>query len=166
MTNLKIWLPEAAARQVPAVRNLANVAPVFEYVRSQEGPGYVAEFSDLADQLHVVVLMEDALQIPGVRLTVDDRPVARPAQFWSTVLCYWESLGASDKAAYCLRRSAKVGDAAGCPNHACLSHCQFICARCLGVVDERGAPPVGSQLLAIARQAEVDWCPNLALPSI
>ncbi|MGH7232738.1 MAG: hypothetical protein ACREJU_15475 [Nitrospiraceae bacterium] len=38
----------------------------------------------------------------------------------------------------------------------CLSHCQFMCTRCLGVVHERGAPPVRAQLDAIAVQAEVE----------
>ncbi len=164
---LTIWLPELALLEAPAVVNLARVASAFRFVRQgEQGGGYLAEFPDMVESLHeVVMLMEGAVKIAGISMTVKGRPVARPVQFWSAVLCYWESVGESDKAAYCLKRSAKVGDAAGCPNHACLSHCQFICTRCVGLVAERGAPPMGSQLLTIARQAEVDWCPNLALPA-
>lgn len=164
--RLNLWLPEKELREVPAALNLARVAPVFRQAMSDAGErGYVAEFSDMLESLHVVVLLiEHAVKLTRVRITVNDRPVARPIQFWSALLCYWESLAETDPRAYCLRRSARLSDVSGCPNQACLSHCQFICTRCLGVVHERGAPPVGIQLLDIARQAEVDWCPNLKLP--
>lgn len=167
MTRLTAWLPEDEAKQVPAMLNLANVAPIFRHVKSsQDGAGYLAEFPDLAEFLHVVVMfMEEAVKMPGIRITVNDRPVARPIQFWSALLCYWESLAEPDRADYCLSRSARVGDVSGCPNRACLTHCQFICARCLDIVREGDAPPVGVQLLEIARRAEVDWCPKLRLPA-
>ncbi len=167
MTKLSIWLPEDAANHAPALRNLANVAPVFDYVeRSDEGAGYRAEFPDLTEFLHVIVmLMEEAVKLPGLRLTVNDRPVARPTQFWSTLLCYWESQAEPDAEDYCLRRSARVSDVSGCPDRACLTHCQFICTRCLDLAHDRGVPPMGSQLLEIARRAEVEWCPNLKLPA-
>lgn len=165
MTKLTIWLPEDAADQAPALRNLANVAPVFHYVKGEEETGgYLTEFPDLTEFLHVVVmLMEEAVKMPGVQLTINDRPVARPTQFWSALLCYWESQAEPNVADYCLRRSARVGDVSGCPNRACLTHCQFICTRCLDIARERGAPPVGAQLLEIARRAEVEWCPNLKM---
>lgn len=165
--KLSLWLPEAEMKQAPAALNLARVAPVFHYVESGErAGGYLAEFPDMVEALDaVVMLIEEVVKIPGLRMTIADRPVVRPVQFWSALLCYWESLGERDQPGYCLRRSARMSDVSGCPSEACLSHCQFICTRCLSVVHERGAPPVGSQLLAIARQAEVDWCPNLTLPT-
>jgi hypothetical protein len=165
--RLSLWLPEAEAKEIPAVMNLARTAPVFRQTVNDAGErGYVAAFSDMVESLDTVVLLiEQAVKLRGVRITVNDRPVARPTLFWSGLLCYWESLAEADPGAYCLRRSARLGDVSGCPNQTCLSHCQFICTRCLGVVHELGSPPVGSQLLSIARQAEVDWCPNLKLPS-
>ena len=72
----------------------------------------------------------------------------------------WES---ADPAVYCAQRAARVGDAGACPDRACPSHCQFMCSRCVGVSREQGAPVMLLQLQRIARQAEVDWCPNLRI---
>ena len=166
MTKLTIWLPETAAKEAPAMLNLAHVAPVFRFVSGGEDRGgYVAEFPDMVEHLHVVVMMmEEIVKMSDVRLWVNDWPVARPMQFWSVLLCFWESQAETNAADYCLRRSARVSEVSGCPDHACKVHCQFICTRCLDLAHDRDAPPVGRQFLEIARRAEVDWCPNLRLP--
>jgi hypothetical protein len=82
-------------------------------------------------------------------------------RFWSALLCYQESLDGLDARSYCASKSAKLSNVAGCPDRTCLSHCQFICTRCLGVERDRGAESVQAQLQELAVQAEVDWCPNL-----
>ena len=52
----------------------------------------------------------------------------------------------------CLQQSAKVG-----------TDGRFICSRCVGLARERGGTAMLSQLQEIARQAEVNWCPNLRI---
>ena len=122
--RLSLWLPEAEVKEFPAALNLARVATVFRQTVSDAGErGYVAEFSDMLESLDVVVLlMEQAAKLTGVRFIINDRPVTRPIQFWSALLCYWESLSHNDPRTYCLNRSARVSDVSGCPNQAvCLT---------------------------------------------
>jgi hypothetical protein len=92
---------------------------------------------------------------------INGRRVENPTKFWTALLCYADSLREPDPRAYCQRKSARLSDVAGCPSATCVSHCQFICTRCLAVTRESGAPPVSVQLRTIALQAEVEWCPNL-----
>jgi hypothetical protein len=101
-----------------------------------------------------------------VLITLEGRPVVSRINFYAALRCYHESLGAPDAEAYCLQQAASVNNEAGCPDRACLSHCQFICSRCVGLSRHQGAPPIASQLLELARRAEVDWCPNLRLAKV
>ncbi len=163
--NLVVRIPESASASFPDVLALARLAPSF----TVEGQGLdrtcAAIFTDFPESLDLAVrLIGEVINIPDVWVSINARRVVSLTRFWSALICYRESLDEPDSHAYCRRKSAKFSDVAGCPDRACLSHCQFICTRCLGVVREPGAPPVSAQLLAIARQAEVDWCPNLKLP--
>jgi hypothetical protein len=129
-----------------------------------QGPTYVARFDDFPQSVDLVARMiEGACDLRDVRIMVGRRPVLSRTKFYNALLCYRESLGVPDSEAYCARQAARVGEAGGCPNRACVSHCQFICSRCLGVAREGGAPPISVQLWEIARQAEVDWCLNLRI---
>ncbi|MGH7165246.1 MAG: hypothetical protein ACREIS_06955 [Nitrospiraceae bacterium] len=162
--RLSVWIPQFEAEASPAILNLVRAAPI--HVEGEgDAKAYVATFANLPQSLDLAVrLIGEVVDLPDVRVAINDRPVANLTRFWSVLICYRDSLGEPDADAYCLRRSARVSDVSGCPDRACLSHCQFICTRCLQVVHESGAPPVSTQLLAIACQAEVDWCPNLKLP--
>jgi hypothetical protein len=126
---------------------------------------YAAVFPDLSLSFELVErLIEAAAELPEVYVSIDERPVESLTKFLSALRCYRESLTELDPQTYCARQVARVGDAGSCPDRACVSHCQFICMRCLQVVREIGAPPIRSQLKAIAIQAEVEWCPNLRMP--
>ena len=126
---------------------------------------YVAIFPDLSLSFDLVErLIEAAAELPDVHVLIDERPVESLTKFLSVLRCYRESLIELDPHTHCARQVARIGDVGSCPDRACVSHCQFICMRCLQVVREIGAPPVCAQLKAIAIQAEVDWCPNLRLP--
>lgn len=164
--TLTVWIPESDAATFPSVRILARLAPVFD----TEGEGtprtYVAEFPDLPEYLDQAIrLIGEVINLPGVLVTIEGRAVANLTQFWSALLCYQNSLGEHDRQAYCARQADRVGEAAGCRVWTCQARCQFICTRCLQVVRKSGAPPVSDQLRQIAIEAEVEWCPNLRLPS-
>lgn len=162
--RLSIAIPEAQILEAPAVLQLIRKARTSDIEADDQGPTYVAYFEDLLQSVDVVAqLIWETADPYGIRITIDGRPVESPVKFYNALLCYRESLGAPDAAVYCAQQAARVGDAGECPDRACLSHCQFICSRCVGVSRERGAPPISVQLQGIARQAEVDWCPNLRL---
>ena len=163
--RLTIAIPEAQAVEAPAVLRLIRMAPACDVEAQEQGPAYVARFDDFPQSVDLVArLVEGACDLRDVLITVDARPVLSRTKFYNALLCYRESVNVPDPEAYCARQASRVGEAGGCPDRACVSHCQFICSRCLGVARERGAPPISVQLWEIARQAEVDWCPNLRIP--
>lgn len=165
--RLTISIPEAQVIGVPALLRLIRMAPGYEMEGDEQGPLYVAIFDDGLRSLDLVIrLVEAASDFRNVRIAVDARPVLSAMKFHNALLCYRESLGVPDASAYCAAQAARVGDAGGCPDQACLSRCQFICSRCLQVVYGTGTPPIRIQLQAIARQAEVDWCPNLRIEKL
>jgi hypothetical protein len=108
-------------------------------------------------------MIEEAWDLRDVHITLEGRPVVSRINFYAALRCYQESLSAQDAVAYCLQQAATVGADRGCPERSCLSHCRFICSRCVGLSRDRAAPPMSSQLLEMARRAEVDWCPNLRI---
>jgi hypothetical protein len=160
--HLTISIPEAQLIEAPAVLRLIRMATACEVEADERGPLYVALFDDFPQSVDLVArLIEAADDLRDVCITVDARPVVSRTKFYNTLLCYRDSLMASDPSAYCAGKAARIGDAGGCPDRACVSHCQFICTRCFQVTREQGMAPVMDQLRAIAVQAEVDWCPNL-----
>ncbi|MBM4121228.1 MAG: hypothetical protein FJ249_01370 [Nitrospira sp.] len=165
---LTVWIPESSAATATLALGLARMAPTFDSVQSEDGTRvYFAAFADISQTLDLAVrLIGEVINIPGVHATINGRHVRNFNLFWSALLCYRDSLREPDPVAYCAQVSTRLGDLSGCPDRGCLSHCQFICTRCLGVVRETGAPPISTQLREIAVQAEVDWCPNLTLPPV
>jgi hypothetical protein len=162
--RLSIAIPEAQILEAPAVLRLIRMAQASDMESDDQGPAYVAHFEDFLQSVDVVAeLIEESLDPHDVHITVDGRPVVNPVTFYHALVCYRESLDVPDQAAYCAQQAARVGDAGECPDRGCLVHCQFICSRCIGLSRERGAPAISTQLLELARQAEVDWCPNLRL---
>ena len=160
--RLSIAIPEAQLLEAPAVLQLIRKAQVWDMEADDQGPVYVGHFEDFPQSVDVVAqLMEESRDPHEIRITVEGRPIANPVLFYHALSCYRESLSAPDSAAYCAQQAARIGDAGGCPDHMCLSHCQFICSRCVAVSRDRDAPPMSVQLLKLARRAEVDWCPNL-----
>lgn len=164
--HLTVRIPQCEATAFPAALSLARSAPAFHTEGEGNKRTYVATFDDLPRLIDLAVqLIGEAVNVPSVRVRINERDITRVGKFWTALLCYRESLHAPDPLSYCARQAARVSDAAGCPDRTCLSHCQFICTRCLAVVRESGAPPVSAQLRTIALQAEVEWCPNLRLPA-
>lgn len=163
--RLALRIPQSESETLPLVLSLARSAPKFQTETEGRTPAYLAIFPDLSLSFDLVErLIGAAAEIPDVQVSIDDRPVKGLTKFLSALRCYRESLTELDLRAHCARQAAKIGDAGSCPDRDCVSHCQFICARCLQVVREIGAPSIRAQLKAIAIHAEVEWCPNLRLP--
>ncbi|MEK6787051.1 MAG: hypothetical protein AABY61_16375 [Nitrospirota bacterium] len=165
--HLSIAIPEAQVVEAPALLRIVRMAPACDVEADEQGASYVALFDDFPKSVEIVArLIEEAWDLRDVRITLDSRPVASRINFYAALRCYHESLSAPDAAAYCLQQAAKVGTDGGCSDRSCLSHCRFICSRCVGLSRDRGAPPVSIQLLELARRAEVDWCPNLRIAKV
>ena len=161
---LALRIPQSESEMLPLVLSFARSAPVFRTETEGRTPAYLAIFPDLSLSFDLVErLIGAASELPDVQASIDERPVKSLTKFLSALRCYRESLAELDPQTHCARQSARIGDAGSCPDRACVSHCQFICTRCLQVVREIGAPPVRAQLKAIAIQAEVEWCPNLRM---
>lgn len=164
--RLSIAIPEAQVVEAPALLRLVRMAPACEIEANEQGATYVAVFEDFPNSVEVVMrLIEEAWDLRGIRILLGDRPVVSRINFYVALRCYHESLDA-EAIAHCLRQSAKVGADGGCPDRSCVSHCQFICSRCVGVSRGRHASPVPIQLMELARHAEVDWCPNLRITKV
>lgn len=162
--RLTIAIPEAQVVEAPTLLRIVRMAPACDIEADEQGAAYVAVFEDFPNSVEIVArLIEEAWDLRDVRIMLDSRPVASRINFYVALRCYYESLGAPDAKAYCHRQAAKVGTDGGCPDRSCASHCQFICSRCVGVSRHLGASLIPIQLLDMARQAEVDWCPNLRI---
>ena len=162
--RLSIAIPEAQVVDAPTLLRLIRMAPACEIEAGELGSAYVAVFEDFPKSVGVVArLIEEAWDLREVRIMLERRPVVSRINFYIALRCYHESLSASNPTAHCHQQSAKVGTERGCPDRACVSHCQFICSRCVGVSRYRDAQPIPIQLRDLARQAEVDWCPNLRI---
>jgi hypothetical protein len=163
--RLALRIPQSESEALPLVLSLAHSAPMFRTETEGRIRAYTAIFPDLSLSFDLVErLIEAAAELPDVQVSIDERSVESLTKFLSVLRCYRESLTELDPQAHCARQVARVGDAGSCPDRVCISHCQFICMRCLQVVREIGAPPVRAQLKAIAIQAEAEWCPNLSMP--
>jgi len=162
--HLSIAIPEAQVTDAPSLLRLVRMAPACEIEAGEQGALYVALFDDFPKSVGIVAqVIEEAWDLRDVHITLEGKPVVHRINFYIALRCYHESLGASNPAAYCHQQSAKVGTDRGCPDRSCVSHCQFICSRCVGVSRYRDARPISIQLRDLARQAEVDWCPNLRI---
>lgn len=163
--HLSIAIPEAQAVDAPTLLRLIRMASAYDAEGDEQGAEYVAFFDDFPTSVGIVAhMIEEAWDLHDVHITLEGRPVASRINFYAALRCYQESLSISDTKAYCFQQAEKVGADRGCPERSCLSHCRFICSRCVGLSREQGASPMSSQLLEMARRAEVDWCPNLHIP--
>ena len=163
--RLALRIPQSESETLPLVLSLARSAPMFRTETEGRMSVSTAIFPELSLSFDLVErLIEAAAELPDVQVLIDERPVESLTKFLSVLRCYRESLTELDLQAHCARQAARISDVGSCPDRACVSHCQFICMRCIQVVREIGAPPVRAQLKAIAIQAEVDWCPNLRMP--
>lgn len=159
---LIIRFPATACEEAPALAAVARRASNLSVIGEGDRALYEATLNDVSESLDAAIrLVGEAQNCRDARATVGGRPVSSLPRFLSTLLCFRESLGEPDPHNHCLRYSARLNQFSGCPDQTCLSPCQFLCTRCLGLAQGKGGPALIAQLKDIARQAEVDWCPNL-----
>lgn len=163
--RLSIAIPEAQLLEAPAVLQLIRKAQACDMeADDDQGPTYVAYFEDFPQSVDVITqLIEESRDPHRIRITVDGRPVLDPVTFYQSLLCHRASHRASDPVDYCIQQSARGDLDGGCPDQSCVSHCPFICSQCVGIRSHRDAPPTPTRVLEMARQADVDWCPNLRI---
>ncbi len=165
--HLSIAIPEAQVVDAPTLLKLIRMAPVCDAEADEEGAEYVAYFEDFPTSVGIVARMiEEAWDLRDVHIALEGRLVVSRINFYAALRCYQESLSARDAKAYCREQAETVGADRGCPERSCLSHCRFICSRCVGLSRDHGSPPIASQLREVARRAEVDWCPNLHITEV
>ena len=157
-----VVIPESEAEALSQVLVLARKAPILETKGDRQGRTQTAIFPDLAASLATVVpLIGELTNLPGARVTINEREVSSLTRFWTALICYQESLAEPNPHDHCLRFSARLNQFGGCPDQTCLSPCQFLCTRCIGLAQGKSGASLEAQLKELARQAEVDWCPNL-----
>lgn len=165
--RLSIAIPEAQAVDAPALLRLVRMAPGHDIAADEQGPVYVALFENFPDSTETVaMLIEEAWDLHDVRIMLEDRPVDSRAKFYLALRCYQESLNSPDAETHCRQQVEKVGRDGRCPDHSCVSYCRFICSPSVGLGREWGGPARLAHLWDIARQAEVDWCPNLRIVKV
>lgn len=159
-----VVFPESEAEAFSHALVLARKAPILESKGEGKGKTQTAIFPDLTASLAVVVpLIGELTNLRGARVTIDEREVSSLTRFWTALICYQESLAEPNPHEHCLRFSTRLNQFGGCPDQTCLSPCQFLCTRCIGLATGKGGRSLEAQLADLARQAEVDWCPNLGL---
>jgi len=162
--RVSVVIPESGAEAFSLALALARKAPILGTKGDGRGKTQTAIFPDLTASLGTVVtLIGEVTNLPGARVSIGEREVASLTRFWSALLCYQESLAEPNPHEHCLRFSARLNQFGGCPDQTCLSPCQFLCTRCIGLTKGKGGRSLEAQLTDLARQAEVDWCPNLGL---
>ncbi len=163
--RLALRIPQSESETLLLVLSLARSAPMFRTETEGRTSAYMAIFPDVSLSFDLVErLIGVAAELPDVQVSIDARPIKGLTKFLNALRCYRESVAEFDPRAYCARQAAKIDDAGSCPDRACVSHCLFICTRCLQVVREISAPPIRAQLKVIAIQAEAEWCLNLRMP--
>ena len=157
-----VVIPESEAEALSQALVLARKAPILETKGDGKSKTQTAIFPDLTASLATVVpLIGELTNLPGARVTINEREVSSLTRFWTALICYQESLAEPNPHDHCLRFSARLNQFGGCPDQTCLSPCQFLCTRCIGLAQGKSGASLEAQLKELARQAEVDWCPNL-----
>ena len=162
--RLSVAVPESDTEAFLTAIGLARRAPIFETFGTGAERSYRATFTDVTQSLDVVIrLIGELSRCRGAQATIDDQEIMSLPRFWSALICYQESQAEADPRQHCLRVSARLNHAGGCPDESCVSPCQFLCTRCLGLSPGKRSLSMKTQLKDLARQAEVAWCPNLGL---
>jgi len=110
-------------------------------------------------------LIGAAIHLEGAWASVNAKPISSLTKLWQRLDCYRGSLKARASTRYCDEKSALFSSLVGCDHHLCLVHCQFICTPCMSMEREATTAIPTNRLEMAAEMAEIDWCPNLRLPS-
>lgn len=163
--HLVVHVPYGATEESERALSLARRAPSFTVERVENRRMAVAIFPSLPACIDLAVeLVGEAVRLPDAWASMNAVRVSTMTKLWQRLTCYRDSLGASDVRRYCLEKSAHFHALVGCEGQECPVSCQFICRPCLHTREDEGAVRAPESYAAAAIQAEIDWCPRLALP--
>lgn len=164
--NLVVHIPHRGAEPELSALSLAQRAPSYtvEWVHGEQVG--IAIFPSLPNGIELALeLIGGSISIEGAWASVNSKPISSLTKLWQRLDCYRGSLGTTDLKRYCQKKSAFFNTLVGCEHQLCPVPCQFICTPCMRMTQE------GSEISLIrphevaAALAEIDWCPNLRVPS-
>jgi hypothetical protein len=126
----------------------------------------VAIFPSLPKGIDLALqLIGEAIRVEGAWASVNAKPMSSLTKLWQRLDCYRGSLGALNRTRYCHEKSALFNTLVGCEHHFCPVPCQFVCTPCMKMTQEGLIVEIGQRYGVAAILAEIEWCPNLHLPS-
>jgi hypothetical protein len=166
MMNLVVHLPRTVEVEDSSALSLAQRAPTFTSEWADGERTHVAVFHDLPRSLDLAVqLIGESLCVPGAWASVNARPISSLTKLWQRLECYRESLAATDPLGHCTEKAAYFHSSVGCESQRYPVPCQFICSSCLTVSEGKAGMEAWPTAEA-AVDAEIDWCPQLALSEV
>jgi hypothetical protein len=164
--NLVVHVPHRGTEPESSALGLAQRAPTFTFDWVNQQRVNVAIFPSLPTGIDLAVqLIGVAIQIEGTWASVNAKPISSLTKLWQRLDCYRGSLGRTNPKRYCQGKSALFSTLVGCEDHPCPVPCQFICTPCMRIEQEGTAVIHADRVKVAAEMAEIDWCPNLRLPS-
>jgi hypothetical protein len=164
--DLVVHIPCRSLDGRPSALSLAQRAPTYtvEWVHAERVG--VAIFSSLPNGIDLAVqLIGEAIHIEGAWASVNAKPISSLTKLWQRLDCYRGSLETADSNRYCREKSALFNTLVGCEQHLCPVPCQFVCTPCMRMMQEGSEVTLMQRYDVAAVLAEIDWCPNLHLPS-
>jgi hypothetical protein len=164
--NLVAHIPHRGTEPDSSALSLAQRAPTYtvEWVHAERVG--VAIFSSLPNGIDLAVqLIGEAIHIEGAWASVNAKPISSLTKLWQRLDCYRGSLERADSNRYCHEKSALFNTLVGCEQHLCPVPCQFVCTPCMRMMQEGSEVTLMQRYDVAAVLAEIDWCPNLYLPS-
>lgn len=160
--HLSIAISESRTSNVPALLRWLRTAASHSVEADEEGALYVAMFHDFPQSVEAVAgLLSEVDDFSGVRVVLDGRPIEDVSNFYTALLCYWQSLRTGGGEC---RRFLEDSGRMFCPDHTCLPRCWIVCTMCYDLTSDQGGHPARTNMISFAelvQRSEVAWCPNL-----
>lgn len=161
--RLSIAISESRTSNVPALLRWLRTAAAHSVEADEEGAVYVAMFNNFPQSVEAVAgLLSEVDDFSGVRIVLEGKPIEDVSNFYTALLCYWQSLRTGGGEC---RRFLEDSERRGfCRDHTCLPRCWIVCATCralLGDQDDHTASVNTISLAELSQRSEVAWCPNL-----
>lgn len=164
--NLVVHIPDRDSEPESHALSLAQRAPTFTFDWVNQQRVNVAVFPSLPTGIDLAVqLIGAAIHIEGAWASINAKPVSSLTKLWQRLDCYGGSLGRTNPKRYCQEKSALFNTLVGCEHHLCPIPYQFICTPCMKMEQEGTTVSPANRFKVAAELAEIDWSPNLRLPS-
>jgi hypothetical protein len=164
--NLVVHLPYAETEHHPGALSLAQRAPTFTVEWMNGERVAIAVFPSLPEGLDLAVqLVGESMGLVGAWASINAKPLSSLPRLWQRLVCYRDSLKASDPGQYCREQSMHFNALAVCAGQRGAGLCQFLAIPTVSTDQEGRIGTDNRQWETAARLAEIDWCPRLNLRS-